>query len=89
MTGSDYIIVILERGDAHDAQSIRTNWDDRIIPKLEDLIDMFWTGDHPRGWDNGMYRVTQLRAGVLDADPKSPRSQPAQLTVQVELTIGG
>jgi len=26
---------------------------------------------------------------VLDADPKSPRSQPAQLTVQVELTIGG
>jgi hypothetical protein len=85
ITGSSYIIVILERADA-DAVSIRTNWDDRIIPKTDEQIDMFWSHDTPNGWDNGTYTVTSTRAGVLDADPKSPRSQPSQLTVQLELT---
>jgi hypothetical protein len=89
MTGSDYIIVILERGDEAEARSIRTNWDDRIIPKVGELIDMFWAGDTPGGWNNGVYRVGQVRAGVLDADPKSPRSQPAQLTVEVVLDTPG
>jgi len=85
VTGSSYIIVILERADAADATSIRTNWDDRIIPKPGEQIDMFWSHGTPAGWDNGVYTAKTIRAGVLDADPKSPRSQPAQLTVQVEL----
>lgn len=87
MTANSTIIVTIERADIDDATAIRTHWDDRILPKVGDEIDMFWSNEVPQGWDNGTYTVKQLRAGVLDADPKMPRSQPTRLAVMVELVF--
>lgn len=87
MTANSTIVVTIERADSDDATSIRTHWDDRILPKVGDEIDMFWSNDVPEGWDNGTYTVKQLRAGVLDADPKMPRSQPTRLAVVVEMVF--
>ena len=85
MTGASYVVIILERADNPEAAGIRTNWDDRLIPKIGEEIDMYWTQGGPPGWDNGAYAVRQLRPAVLDADPKMPKTQPSQLTVQLEL----
>ncbi|MBZ0172792.1 MAG: hypothetical protein K8E66_10460 [Phycisphaerales bacterium] len=85
MTGATYIVIIFERADAPEAAGIRTNWDDRIIPKIGGEVDMYWTNDMPAGWDNGPYVIRQIRPAVLDADPKMPKSQPSQLTVRMEL----
>ena len=85
MTGATYIIVILERGDAPEASGIRTNWDDRLIPKVDEEIDLYWSHEAPAGWGNGAYVVRQIRAAVLDADPRMPKGQPSQLTVRLEL----
>lgn len=86
MTGASYIVIILERADEPEAAGIRTNWDDRIIPKLGEEIDMYWTHGAPVGWASGVYTVRQIRPAVLDADPKMPKAQPSQLTVRLELT---
>jgi|JRYH01.1.fsa_nt_gb hypothetical protein len=88
MTATSTIIVTLERCDA-DSGAIRTHWDDRILPKVGDEMDMYWSNETPEGWENGSYIVRSIRAGVLDADPKMPRSQPARLSVQVELLPPG
>ena len=42
ISGSSYLIVILERADAPEARSIRTNWDDRIIPKPGEVAELVW-----------------------------------------------
>lgn len=85
MTGATYIVVILERADSPEAAGIRTNWDDRIIPKIGEEIDMYWTHDAPAGWVNGAYAIHQIRPAVLDADPKMPKGQPSQLTVRLQI----
>lgn len=84
MNGSSSIIVTLERIDV-DSGSIRTHWDDRILPRPGDEIDLYWSNEVPSGWENGAYVVRKIRAGILDADPRMPKSQPARLSVQVEL----
>ncbi|HHN77901.1 MAG TPA: hypothetical protein ENK11_04400 [Phycisphaerales bacterium] len=87
MTGSSYIVAVLERTDEPAAGGIRTNWDDRILPEVGQEIDLYWTHEAPTGWANGAYVVRQIRPAVLDADPKMPKSQPSQLTIRLEMVV--
>jgi hypothetical protein len=85
VSGLGYFPVILQRLDADNASGIRCNWDERILPKLNEQIDMFWSHNQPDGWDNGTYRVMSVRSCILDAEPGTPRSQPAHIAVDLEL----
>ena len=84
VSGLGYFPIILQRID-DDASGIRCNWDERILPKQGEQIDMFWSHNQPEGWDNGTYDVKSARASILDAEPGTPRSQPAHIIVELEL----
>lgn len=86
VTGLGYFPIILQRADG-DASGIRCNWDQRIIPKIGEEIDMFWSHNQPKGWDNGTYKVLTVRSCILDAEPGTPRSQPAHIAVEMELKV--
>ena len=85
VSGLGYFPIILERIDSDSASGIRCNWDERILPKHGEHIEMFWSHDQPAGWDNGTYVVKNVRACILDAEPGAPRSQPSHIAVGVEL----
>lgn len=85
VAGLNYFPVILQRTDADDSSNIRCNWDERLLPKQGEQIEMFWSHNQPKGWDNGNYRVTSVRSSILDAEPGTPRSQPSHITVELEL----
>ncbi len=85
MTRPPHINVALERDDAPEAQTLKAQWDDRMPPKPGDTVELVWSTDTPKGWENGSYRVDAVRAAVLDAQPDRMTMQPANLTLCLRL----